>query len=706
MLRLISLLGITYLLIAGCTPRSETQKSADHIQVSTNHLANESSPYLLQHARNPVDWYPWGEKALAKAKAENKMLIISVGYAACHWCHVMEHESFEDTTVARIMNENFVAIKVDREERPDIDDIYMTACHMATGRGCGWPLNAFALPDGRPVWAGTYFPRKQWIDILTYFIKTRQEEGDKLESYAEELTKGIQNSETLNLFQGEHQFQSETIDTYAKQLVNTIDLKKGGRKGAPKFPMPNIHQFLLHHHARSGDKKSLKAVITTLDEMAAGGIYDHLGGGFARYSVDANWQVPHFEKMLYDNGQLVSLYAQAFQLTKNTRYKEVIEQTLEYIAREMTSPEGGFYSSLDADSEREEGKFYVWTKEEIDSLLSDEKTNKVFADYYTIKKGGNWEHNKNVLHIKKSLAKVAKANKITEEATTTLLASARAQLLHARAQRIRPGLDDKVLTSWNALMLKGYVDAYRALGKKAYLDIALRNADFLLKNMQQKDKRLNRNYKDGKSVINAFLDDYALLIDAFISLYQVTFDEQWLFEAKALNEYAIQHFYDKKGGLFFYTSDEDPALIARKKEVADNVISSSNSVMARNLFHLGTFLYDNDYLEMSKVMMSTVNSSFAESGQPGFYANWCSLYLSLNNPPYEVAIIGEDYAVKQKELLAQYLPDVLFLGGKEEGKLQLLKNKKVDEETLIYVCQNKTCKLPVREVDKALTMIK
>ncbi len=671
-----------------------------------NHLANESSPYLLQHKFNPVDWYPWSDEALNKAKEENKMLLISVGYSACHWCHVMEHESFEDSLVAKVMNDNFVCIKVDREERPDVDDVYMTACHMATGKSCGWPLNAFALPDGRPVWAGTYYPKKQWVEVLEYFIKLRKDEPEKLNEYAIQLTEGLKDSERIEINTGEQNFQRSQLDDIADKFLRNIDFKNGGRKGSPKFPMPNNYEFLLAYHYLSRSTQALEAVTLTLDKMALGGIYDQLGGGFARYSVDDVWKAPHFEKMLYDNGQLISLYSEAYQLTNKPLYEKTVRQTLGFIKRELTDPSGGFYSSLDADSEGEEGKFYVWKKEEIDAVLTDEKVNNVFCDYYEVKINGNWEHKNNILHRKLSDEKVAKKNKISVEELNQIIAKAEKQLFDERAKRIRPGLDDKILTSWNALMLKGYIDAYKAFGDEEYLATAIKNANFITSNMMQKDGRLNRNYKDGKSVINAFLDDYALTIDAFTALYQATLDEQWLDKSKTLADYAIKHFKNEENGMFNYTSDLDPPLITRKMELADNVIPGSNSSMARSLFNLGTFLYNTEYIGKAREMMHNMNETLTTSDQPNFYSNWCSLYMSLVQTPYEVAIIGDNYKPLHKEMMSHYLPNALLLGGKTEGKLELLKNKLQDGETMIYVCQNKVCKFPVQEVDKALGLMK
>ncbi len=669
-----------------------------------NHLAGQSSPYLLQHAKNPVDWYPWGEEALGKAKAENKLLIISVGYAACHWCHVMEHESFEDSTVAAMMNEHFVAVKVDREERPDVDDVYMTACHLASGKSCGWPLNAFALPDGRPVWAGTYFPKKNWMEILTYFSNLHKEEPEKLNEYAGQLMDGINGNEQVVFNEGDPSFTDANLVGITNNFLSNIDFKKGGREGSPKFPMPNNYQFLLSQYFHTKDQKTLEAVTTTLDNMANGGIYDHLGGGFARYSTDASWKVPHFEKMLYDNSQLVSLYSEAFMVTKNPLYQQVVVETLQYIKREMTDKSGGFYSSLDADSEGVEGKFYVWTKEEIAAVLQDEFAVKLFADYYQVSKKGNWEHT-NVLHRKKSIADIAKRWNQTEEQVATSITTSKEKLLIAREKRVRPGLDDKVLTSWNALMLKGYVDAYRAFDNQEYLQAALDNAHFIKNNMLQGDDRLNRNYKDGKSVINAFLDDYALTIEAFIALYQVTFDEQWLKKAEGLANYSLLHFFDSTSGMFNYTSDIDPPLITRKKEISDNVIPASNSTMAKNLYTLGLYLYNQDMLKISKQMLHNVAEQITKSPQPNFYSNWCSLYSLLVHPPYEVAVVGSDYQQHHQALYGQYLPNAILLGGATEGSLELLQEKLQGEETYIYVCQNKVCKLPVQDVAKAVSLM-
>lgn len=688
------------MIIISCNKSTKKMEKSNHKY--TNDLIHESSPYLLQHAHNPVQWHPWNDKVLKQAQEEDKMLIISIGYAACHWCHVMEHESFEDSLVAKVMNDNFICIKVDREERPDVDDVYMTACQLASGRGCGWPLNAFALPDGRPVWAGTYFPKDQWVNILNQFKKLKEEDYKKLQESADKITEGIKNFESIEINNGDLIYDLTTLEKVKTDFIANIDFEDGGRQGAPKFPMPNNYEFLLQYHYMTNDQRALEAAKITLDRMAQGGIYDQLGGGFARYSTDAYWIAPHFEKMLYDNGQLVSLYSHAYQVTKDPLYKNVVEQTISFVERELMNKDYGFYSSLDADSEGVEGKFYVWQASEIDSIIGNDDESKIYKDYYSIKKHGNWEET-NILVVNDKFN--SQKHDKTNEEVAQLVSRTNQKLMKMRDQRIRPGLDDKILTSWNGLMLKGYVDAYKALGNKSYLDIALKNAEFLSKNAIQSDGSLNRNYKNGKSSINAFLDDYGTVIEAFVALYEVTFDEQWLTKATALMTHAQEHFYNKEKTMFHYTSDLDPALIARKMELSDNVIPASNSIMARNLFKLGTLTYNPEMVDLAKQMLANMNNQITESKQPSYYSNWCQLMASMITPPYEVAVLGEDALSKSLELQKNYMPNSFFLGGKSEGSLELLKDKLQEDRTMIYVCQNKVCKLPVEDVAKALTLV-
>jgi uncharacterized protein len=690
------------LLIACNGQNNSNQQDMDNDQYAyTNHLIHESSPYLLQHAHNPVNWYPWGEEALAKAKQENKMLIISIGYAACHWCHVMEHETFEDSTAAAYMNEHFVSIKIDREERPDIDDVYMKAAMLIKGSG-GWPLNVVAMPDGRPVYAGTYFPTQNWLDMLAFYVDLYQNQKEKLENQANQLSMGIRDLEVVPKNTDHVTYRPGDLDNMFDSWHQNMDYQNGGSKGAPKFPMPNNYEYLLQYFALSGNRKALDITLLTLDKMALGGIYDQIGGGFARYSTDRIWKVPHFEKMLYDNAQLVSLYSHAFQVSGNPLYERIVKESLAFIDREMTNPDGGFYSSLDADSEGEEGKFYVWTKSELDSLLGDD--NPMFCDYYNITSHGNWENGKNIPLITDEGSKVATKYGLSENEFKARIENNKKKCLAYRNKRVHPGLDDKILTSWNALMLKGYVDAYRAFGNPEYLESALKNAIFLKKNALQKDFRLNRNFKDGKSVINAFLDDYALLIQAMIDLYQATFDEQWLYLGKNLNDYVLKHFYDSESGMFYYTSDLDDPLIARKQELSDNVIPGSNSMMARNLFVLGHYFENSDYLEKSGQMLKNMKEQILPN--PRFYANWALLMSSEIYPPLEIAIVGPDYEKLKKEMDRHFLPNSFLMGGSDEGTLPLLEFKLQDDKTLIYVCRNKVCDKPVDNVEEAIRQIK
>lgn len=672
----------------------------------TNHLTDENSPYLVQHAHNPVNWYPWGDAALKKSNSDDKLIIISIGYSSCHWCHVMENESFSDTIVANYMNENFISIKVDREERPDIDDIYMTSCHLASGESCGWPLNAIALPDGRPIWAGTYYNKKDWLEILKYFIRTREEDPDKIEEFAAKLTKGVKLEDELEVIKSEVSFKLENVKESFEAFNKSIDYEKGGRKAGVKFPMANNWMFALEYFYMTGDQRARNAAELTMNKMANGGIYDHIGGGFSRYSTDIDWKVPHFEKMLYDNAQLVSLYTAGYQVSRDDLYKDVVYETLDFVINEMTSPEGGFYSSYDADSEGEEGKYYTWTYNEVALELDNEQYFKVFRDYFNINRDGNWVNKKNILHVTKSKEELAKQYSTTPEKIAEIINICKAKLSKARAYRVKPGLDDKVLTSWNALMLKAFSDAYRVFGEERFKDAALKNARFLQKKAIGKNYKLTRNYKDGRSKINGFLDDYAFLIDGFISLYQATFDEKWLNEAKGLQEYSIKHFHEEPSGLFFYTSDEDAPLITRKKELSDNVMPSSNSVMAKNLERLGAYYFEEIFLDMSKNMMRVMANDVLESQQPYFYSNWLSHYMLLSQPPFEVAIVGANYESIKAQMDRVFLPNVLLLGGLNEGSLLLLEDKLVEGETIIYVCKDKMCKAPVITVQEAISQMK
>ena len=670
-----------------------------------NDLIKETSPYLLQHAYNPVDWKAWNNESLKLAKEQNKLIVISVGYSACHWCHVMEEESFENDSVAKLMNDNFISIKVDREERPDVDQIYMNAVQLMTGSG-GWPLNCIALPDGRPVFGGTYFTKTQWTKILEDMSSLYKKDPEKVIAFAEKLTEGVKNSDLIKINKEEVLFNKQKIEPIVAELKKSLDFRNGGQIRAPKFPMPGNLNFLLRYSFQNDDKDLQEFVITTLTKMSNGGIYDQIGGGFSRYSVDDRWHVPHFEKMLYDNAQLVSLYSKAYQLTKNEAFKNVIEETLNFIDKELTQKEGAFYSSLDADSKTEEGVleegvFYTWTKEALKTELGNDF--ELFKSYYNINATGKWEKDQYILYKTKTDQEFSQSNTITLAELQAKISTWKIKLHEVRNSRERPRTDDKVLTSWNALMLKAYVDAYRVLDEQSYLDKAIKNANFIKENQIKQEGTLFHNYKNGKSTIEGFSEDYAHTIAAFIELYQATFNEQWLNTAKELMDYSIAHFLNKESSMFYFTADNTTNLIARKTEVLDNVIPSSNSVLAESLFKLGHYYSNKTYANLAKQMLSNVNEDI--ENRPTGYTNWLVLYLNYASPYYEVAISGPDVQSKLKELDTSYLPNILISGSHKNSDLPLLKNKFIDDETFIYVCVNGTCKLPVKSAKKARAQI-
>jgi uncharacterized protein YyaL (SSP411 family) len=671
----------------------------------TNDLIHETSPYLLQHAHNPVDWYPWKIETLKKAQSTSRLLLISVGYAACHWCHVMEHESFEDITVAEVMNSNFINIKVDREERPDIDQVYMNAVQLMTGRG-GWPMNVVALPDGRPFWGGTYFKKEQWLDALNQISKIYHDNPEKIYEYADKLEQGIKAMDIVSLNTNEPIFKRAFIDEAVNTWSKQFDFKEGGMNRAPKFMMPNNYHFLLRYAWQKNDEKLLTFVNFTLTQMAYGGVFDQIGGGFSRYSVDTKWHIPHFEKMLYDNGQLVSLYSDAYLITKNDLYKDIVIQTLEYIKREMTAENGAFYSSLDADSinkvnELEEGAFYVWQKDELKSILKEDFD--LFSDYYNINSYGFWEHDHYVL-IRKDEDVFIKKHSISKEELVNKKMNWKETLLSIRNKRPRPSLDDKSLTSWNAIMLKGYVDAYKVFGVKDYLKSAEKNAHFIINTQLREDGGLNHSYKNGESTINGYLEDYATTIEAFIALYETSLNEIYLTTARNLANYSFDHFFDDKSKMFFFTSDEDDALVSRNMEYRDNVIPASNSIMAKNLFKLSHYFNNDHYRKTALTMLNNVKPEIKDYAS-GF-SNWLDLMLHYTNPFYEIVVIGKDTHSVISELNKNYIPNKLIAGSTSENNLPLLLNRFENNKTLIYVCENNTCKLPVQELNEAIKEIR
>ncbi len=661
-----------------------------------NRLATESSPYLLQHANNPVDWYPWGEEALDKAKSENKLMIVSVGYAACHWCHVMEHESFEDEEVAKLMNEHFVCIKVDREERPDVDKVYMDAVQLMTGRG-GWPLNTIALPDGRPVYGGTYFRKEQWMQALRQVANLWSGRPQQAEDYAGNVVEAMQKL-SVDISHNPSDFDREDLDKVCSSWLEQLDLKWGGRKTrANKFPLPQNLITLMRAGHLLGQEDLLEAVNISLEKIAYGGIYDHVGGGFARYSVDEFWKVPHFEKMLYDNAQLVSAYAEAWQLSGRERYRRVVVDSIEFIQRELTAQEGVCYSSLDADSEGKEGKFYTWSYDEIEDLLGEDA--RLFCDYYNVHPFGNWEQT-NILFVLEEEDEFAQRWNLDVDKFREMLGKGRKILLEAREKRIRPGLDDKVLTSWNALMIKGYVDAWKALGTEEYLASAKTIAMFLAGTMTT-NGRLYRNYKEGKTSIPGFLDDYAYFIQALIALYEATFDKSWLDMAAGYLEVVDAQFLDRSNGLYFYTMAEGEQLINRKMETQDDVIPSSNAVMAHNLHHLGILLGDQSLSVRSLDMLKVLRSDVLK--HPAWHSVWIQRLIREVCPHHEVVITGKEPKNTAEALHGTYLPNIILAGGVEET-LPLLQDR-VTEDTTIYVCEGNVCQLPVHRVEDAIGQI-
>ena len=655
-----------------------------------NTLASETSPYLLQHATNPVHWQAWGTDAIARATRANQLMIVSVGYAACHWCHVMERESFEDEEVAAAMNADFVSVKVDREERPDVDDVYMAACQLSGGGGCGWPLNAIALPDGRPVWAGTYFPKERWLGVLASFVRLWREEPHKLEAYAAQIADELQPRRSLLRHDDPDAFLPAVGIDNAAALLKHADAERGGFGGAPKFPMPVAYAFLLDHVGLSGDDAAAAVIHGGLEAMARGGIYDQLGGGFSRYSVDARWHVPHFEKMLYDNAQLLSVYARAYRWSGRGEYARVVEQTCGFLWRELSAVGGPFYSSLDADSEGVEGKYYVWDYEEARALLPADVL-PVFAKAYHLTPEGNWAE--------------ASTNVLYRGGPDFPLPEARATLLSARQRRVRPSLDDKLLVSWNGLAISGFVDAALALGDEGLLAVAKTCAAELWRLFAQSDDRLLRTHAKGRTHVNAFLDDYANFAAGLLELYGATFEEQHLDRARRLVEYALAHFADPERALLYYTSDLDHGLAARRIEEHDNVLPGSNSVMADVLWRLGVLLDVRDYRERAERMLAEVFADLSTARQSLYRANWLRLYDRLSYVHYEVAIIGPEALRLRGEWARHWTPNCTVLGATTNSRLPLLRGKYVAGETWIYVCEEGACRRPVNSVTEALALI-
>lgn len=679
----------------------------------TNRLSKENSPYLLQHAHNPVDWYPWGDEALQKAKAEDKPVLVSIGYSSCHWCHVMERESFEDAATADIMNKHFINIKIDREERPDLDHIYMDAVQSMTGSG-GWPLNVFLTPDLKPFYGGTYFPpvraynRSSWKEVLYGLANAFKERRDEIEQQATELLHHLQNANSFGIqkvlqfnLPAEELFPEKHNELMFEAIMKTADKEWGGFGRAPKFPQTFTIGYLLKYHHFSGNAEALQHAQLSLQKMIEGGLYDHIGGGFARYSTDAEWLVPHFEKMLYDNALLVSVLSEAYQVTKDPLYEKIIEETLAFTEREMTSPENGFYSALDADSEGVEGKFYTWSKAGIDAVLKQDAD--LFCRYYNITEEGNWEE-MNIPHTRITAEQFCIENELELNAFNTIINSCKQQLLTDRAKRIRPLLDDKIILSWNALMNAAYSSAFAALGNETYRQKALANMDFLLTTFR-KEKGWWHVYKEGVQKFPAFLDDYAYLIKALLQLQEITSDQNYLHIAKELTEYVIEHFSEDETGYFYFTEAGQADIVVRKKEVYDGAVPSGNGIMADNLVQLGILFDIQEWKERSVKMLLGLQDAVVR--YPGSFGVWASLLLKKSKGFAELAVVGKDYEACRDEILRLFRPHVILQSSAESNRtFPLLSNRETsDGRTLFYLCREYACLQPTAEMQEIRALL-
>lgn len=662
----------------------------------TNALINETSPYLLQHAHNPVNWMPWGAQTLKKAQDENKPIIVSIGYAACHWCHVMEHESFEDEEVANVMNGNFVCIKVDREELPDIDQLYMSAVHLLGGQG-GWPLNVVALPDGRPFWGGTYYQKTAWVSILNQITELYASKPQDVLEYAERLSEGIRQSAIVEHAPLDLNELSNQIHEGVENWQQHFDTENGGNSRAPKFMMPNNQLFLLHYGHEFQNEAILHQVHLTCAKMAQGGVYDQIGGGFARYSVDGYWKVPHFEKMLYDNGQLLTLYSLAFQKFKDPEFKKVVYQTIKFISRELTSEEGLFYASLDADSEGVEGKYYVWKQEELKTLLGDDFD--LFSMYFNVNSKGYWENGNYILLRNLDDVEFSKEQNIPLNIIQEKVARWTDLLLKERKKRIPPALDDKILTSWNAIAGLGLLDAYLVFNEESFLNMACRNAELIGEKLMKDDGSLLHSYKNGNAKIDGFLEDYAHVIQFYIRLFQLTGEEIWYKQSVLLLKYVNLHFWDGKKEMYTFNNQQQGVFITHQFEVYDNVIPASNSVIAHALFLLGKVSGNSEWVNRSLRMTQKQMTGFSE--QFSGLSNWGMLALQHLQPFYELVVAGPKSKTVSGKYAQAYMPNVASFVATTNSEVPLFKNRFKPARTLIYVCQDSACKTPVTTWDEA-----
>jgi len=673
----------------------------------TNRLIHESSPYLLQHSHNPVDWYPWTDEAFEKAKKEDKPVLVSIGYAACHWCHVMERESFENPEVAAIMNEHFINIKVDREERPDVDHIYMDAIQAITGSG-GWPLNVFLTSDRKPFYGGTYFPpqkafnRPSWTDILFFIMDAYKNRKSEIEEQAQNLTDHLYNSNSFGLYVSkDNVFDTSKVDEAFKNIMKTADTKWGGFGRAPKFPQTFTINFLLHYADIRSNNEALSQVLLSLDKMIYGGIYDQVGGGFARYSTDAEWLAPHFEKMLYDNALLVSTISEIYQFTQNETYKRIIEETLSFVERELMHTSGGFYTALDADSEGEEGRFYVWDYDEVKNILNEDF--EIFAEYLDITPKGNWEH-KNILRIKMPLEQFAKQKNISIEELQLIIQTGKQRLLLERSKRVRPGLDDKVILGWNALMNTAFSKAYAATSNSHYKDIAERNMQFLLSSFEDGIGLLKHTWKHGQAKFPAFLDDYAYLISALIELSQITGNHEYIERAKEFTQSVIENFGEDESPFFFYTHKRQEDVLIRKKELYDGAIPSGNATMAHNLYRLSILFDMGQWMTKAERMVSTLSDPIIK--YPTSFAVWLSVLFEMISGTKEIAVLGKDWEIYVQKILSIYISHKLVQAAESPiPRYPLLRNRPETGENRIYLCENYVCRQPVNTIQEFASLL-
>ena len=692
-LRTAILCALISIVLSQCSYGQDKNKMHSH----TNDLINETSPYLLQHAHNPVQWHPWNSKSLEEAKQGNKPILISIGYSACHWCHVMEHESFEDEEVANYMNANFYCIKVDREERPDVDQVYMTAANIITGRG-GWPLNCFAMPDGRPFHAGTYYPKAEWLKLLQTVHHQYTTNLSKLETYADKLTRGIQMQETAISDNPLEKLNFSAVDSTIATWSSTFDRNEGGRLGAPKFPLPSNYEFLLRYNYHQQDPSIDQFIQLSLNKMAWGGIYDQIKGGFARYSTDAYWKVPHFEKMLYDNAQLLSVYAKAYLSYEQRLYLETINQSISWLKDEMRHESGLFFSALDADSEGQEGKFYIWSKDELESVLADDYP--LATDYYNINAKGLWENGQYILLRTGNEEELMLKYGLSTEAFNKQIQRINKILVEQRSKRIRPGLDDKCLTSWNGLLLTGLTDAYLATSDEEHLKLAKELADALIA-YQLKQGEVYHSFKNGKSTINGLLEDYVFCAQGLIKLYQISTDDTYLKKASELAQDAISLFYDGEKGMFYMNIKNE--LIVRTSEVYDNVIPSGNAAMALVLQQLGLIEGRADYLQISKDLVAKIQRNMPS--HPSGHAYWSLAHIGFSKPYYELVIAGPKASAEAAKVHKMGMLNLLVFQSEQESNQALFKNRYQDGKTLFYLCQNGACLKPEERLDAVLEVI-